>query len=391
MTYADFLAQTGQARADLPSPFVVDPKGAPTKYTKNEWYQLHRLYSQKAEAGAEQLGPGRIGKGMDARLSRMEAYYWHSLMTLVEAYAAGQNSFTFEIGYPQLVMPTASDTVPGATVNVPLVMRVKSSAQANYPERVWKMLKPFDCLGEARAQGGSISNSSQPFRITTRKGGFYHPRIVNLPAEAAPLWGLMWNTSVVAVVLKDRAGKIIAADVQPARLGNDVLAKMVYPDTIFFNPRYKLRIWPEGVKLNGRPWNISGTKGWVYEFPFNLDRGELKRLHSAEAKMIPLILLGAAVETGRLMEQWEDIDKALAGVNIREAIKRIIAREGSSMSAGAQTAGAGPGGPGGGPGGPGGPGAMPGGPPGGMPGGPGAPGMPGPGGPPGGGAVPPPM
>jgi len=130
---------------------------------------------------------------------------------------------------------------------------------------------------------------------------------------------------------------------------------------------------------------VSGTKGWVYEFSFSLDRGRLRRVETAEAKFIPLILLGAAIETGRLVEQWGDIDKAMANVNIREAIKRIIAREGSSMSAGAQTAGAGPGGPGA-PGAPGGPGAMPGGP--GGPGAPGGPGMPGggPGMPPPGGA-----
>lgn len=378
MTYADFLAQAKLPRADLPQPFLVKQDGKPEKLTKNEWYQLHRLYSKSAEAGPEQLGPGRIGKGFDARLSRMEAYFWHAMMSVVEAYADGINSFRFEIGYPQMVMPAATNSVANATVNVPVVMRVKPSAQAYYGEKVWKRLRKFDCLGEARAQGGSISNSSTPFRVTTRKGGFYHPRVVNLPNEAGPVWTTLWSSTVIAVALKDKAGKIIDVGVQPARLGDDVLAKMVYPDTIFFNPRYKLLIWPEGVKLNGRPWGVSGSKGWVYEFSFNLDRGKLRRVETAEAKLIPVPMLVGTIDPSRLADQWGDVDKAIANIKVLDAVKRIISHGGAAAApAGGGGAPGGPGGPGAMPGGPGGPGA-PGGPPGGAPGMPpgGGPGMP---------------
>ena len=119
---------------------------------------------------------------------------------------------------------------------------------------------------------------------------------------------------------------------------------MVYPDTIFFNPRYKLLLWPEGVKLNGRPWKVAGTKGWAFEFSFNLDRGKVRRLHGAQAALVPV-------------------------------------RNAPQVGGGGGAPGGAPGGPGAMPGGPGMPGGepgMPGGPPGGGPPGapPGGPGMP---------------
>ncbi|MCE5240893.1 hypothetical protein LLH23_20715 [bacterium] len=378
MTYADFLAQTGQPRADIPQPFLVKQDGTPEKLTKNEWYQLHRLYVKAEDVTAEKLGPGRIGAGMDRYMGRVDAYMYHSAVAFVQAYLDGQDSFRFEIGYPKLNMNlSATGDANAVPVTVPVVMRVKPSAQSYYGEKVWRRLKKFDCLGEARATGNSITNSSAPFRIFTRKGGFYHPRTVNLPEGAAEIWSMLWSTSMVACVLKDRAGKIITGDVRPANLNGDILAKMIYPDTIFFSPRYKLRIWPEGVGLNGRPWKVSGTKGWVYEFSFNLDRGEIRRIHTAEARFISPLLLGLAIAQGQIIEKWEDLDSIQAGIDLKKFIRQTVERE-RGGGGGAAPAGGAPGGA------PGGPGPMPGGPEGGPPGG--AP----PGGPPGGPAGAPP-
>jgi len=379
MTYAEFLAQTGLPRADIPQPLLVKEDGTPAKYTKNAWHQLQRLYQTTGVAvREEELKPGRFGKGMDAKLSRMEAYYWHAMMAVAEAYAEGvRGNFRFEIGYPQMSTPNPGLTLSSVSVRVPVVMRVKPAAQSKYPERVFRRLKKFDCLGEARSSAGSLSNTSAPFYVMTQKGGYYQPQIVHLPQEANLLWTGLWGATMIAVALKDRAGQIIEVQMQPAGFGPDILAKMIYPDTIFFNPRYKLLVWPEGAGLSGKPWKVSGTKGWAYEFTFNLNRSQLRRLHSAEAKLIPVALIGAAYETGRVAREWKDLDKVIAQADIRQAARQYIERGGQVPSALAGGGGA-PGGPGAaGPG----PGAMPG-----MPG----PGMPGePGMAPGGPAMPP--
>jgi hypothetical protein len=367
MDYASFLAQTGQPRAEIPQAFLVSEDGTPAKHTKNEWHQLYRLYSGAAEVSAEELGPGRIGAGMDRYMTRIEGYMYHSGIAFVQAYLDGQNSFTFEIGYPNLRPDVHSDLV-NAPVTVPVVMRVKPSASANYGERVWRRLKKFDSLGEARATGNAVTNTSAPFQIVTRKGGFYHPHVVNLPPDAAAIWTMLWSTSMVGCVLKDKAGKIITGDLQPAGLGGDILAKMIYPDTIFFNPRYKLLVWPEGVKLNGRPWKVDGTKGWAYEFSFTLNRGEIRRLHSAEAKFISPLYLGIAIAQGQIVERWDDLDKIKAEIDLKKAIRDLAARGASGAPAApAGGAGAPPGGPGAMPGPPGAPGGPP------PPGGPGMP------------------
>lgn len=375
MTYDEYLARTREPRADMPQAFVVEA-GKPAKHTKNEWHQLQRLYSKAAEAGPEEVAPGRIGRGMDKYITQVEGYQWHSAVALLQAYMDGMKSFKFEIGYPNMHLDVDADFGAGTLmvpVTLPVIMRVKPGVAAAYPEKVYRRLKKFDCLGEAREEGNIITNSTETFRIITQKGGYYHPRVINLPRETGGLWTMFWNMTAVVVALKDRAGKILSLDIQPSGLSGDVLAKIVYPDLVYFNPRYELLIWPEGVGLNGRPWHIAGTRGWVYEFGFSLPRSDIKRIHSAEAKFIslPLLGLGLTPSDRDVIQDWAKIEQIQSRKDARTALREFLAMGRKVTGGGAGGAGA----PGGG-----GPGAMPGGP--GGPGGPGMPGAPGAAGPP---------
>lgn len=378
-TYPEHLARTGPSDAQLPPQYLFNQDGTPKRATPNTWFQLQRIYRPQSDEGIGKATdePGRIGGGMDNYLQRWDAYDYHSNVALVQAHVDGVNSFKFEIGYPQLNVdsPGASASIP---VRLPVVMRVKPSAQANYPEKVYKRLKKFDTLGQARAQGNTITNSQEPFRIITRKGGYYHPRTIHLSRGSTALWSTLWGGTVVAAVLKDKNGRVIALEAQPANIGGDPFAKMVYPDTIYFNPRYKLLIWPEGRKLNGQCWKVDGTKGWAYEFTFNLSRNELRRVHTAEAKFIsPMVLgmalLGGDLEGGTIETFWDQIDMCDLSMSVEDLVKLILTPEGqaqamsrvqsfigSSVSAGGAQAGpgAGPGMEGAGPAGPG-PGGMP--------------------------------
>lgn len=287
MTYAEYLAQSGQPRADIPQAFVVKDDGTPAKLTRNEWFQLHRLYSGR---GADEVtGPpeGRVGKQLLGMLEPWAAAKISQGRALVSAYEAGLNSFTFEVGFPiHAGMTFDASTASVTEVNniiIPVIMRVKPSASRNYPEIVWNKLKKFNNRGFGRDTGTSVAVTSVPFQIITQKGGFYHPRVIQLDPEMPAAWEALWASNEVELKLFDRNGEMIASARQPAGHTGGILAKMVYPDRIFFQPRYKLVIPPEGRKFGGGKWHISGTKGWAYAFTFNLTAAQARRLHSAVA------------------------------------------------------------------------------------------------------------
>jgi hypothetical protein len=178
------------------------------------------------------------------------------------------------------------------------------------------------------------------------------------------------------VALLDRNGSVIATATQPAGLGGGILAKMSYPDKIYFNPRYKLVLWPEGRKIDGSCWNVAGTKGWAYEFSFTgLSRDELARLHSARATIFSPLLMEVPFDQIAASEGWGRVEEELRDLD-RSRLLQSGPLAGMSTPAAGGAGAPGAGGPGMGPMmGPGEPGM--GGPPG-MPGGPGpgGPGMP---------------
>lgn len=391
MTYAEFLAQTGLPRADIPQPLLVKEDGTPAKYTKNAWHQLQRLYQTTGVAvREEEMKPGRFGKGMDAKLSRMEAYYWHVMKAIIESYIdALREAFYFEVGYPQMKPPplfsqrTQSSApqktlFPMSTVIVPVVMRVKPNAQAKYPELVYRRLKKFDCLGQAHINNDVVQNTSAPFYIVTQQGGYYHPRIVHLPNEANHLWNVLWKNTVIGLGLTDPDGKFlryntadtnlyienISTDVipekklvpgimtydtpgggklmipaqvpqivgyhiitnitAPEKLRDNIFAAMVYPNIIYYRPRYRLVLWEEGRNLHGKTWKVSGTKGWIYEFEFNLERSELKRLHGVKVHLIPNFIIQSK-EDFELYLNWKE--KEAKNELIRRLAKKLIYEE----------------------------------------------------------------
>jgi hypothetical protein len=349
VTYDQFLAQTGEKRANLPAGFLRKSDRTPQKYTKNEWHQLQRLYSGRGLEVADK--PGRIGKQLVKVGDDADAYTYHALKAVAQTYMRGVDSFTFEVGYPQIEFPSLGLlSGPGAraTVRVPVVMRVKPRAQRTYPDYVARSLRRFDCLGVATPQGTGVRSSSEPFQVVTYKGGVYHPNVINLPAQSSLLWGALWASHGIGLTLYDRKGETIDFGFLPAGQTGGILAKMICPDVIYFNPRYKLVMWPEGRTQSGAPWNVSGTRGWVYEFTFNLAREDVRRIQRAKAALVPALALGLASDAGAIRAKWNTLAQDLAKVDIDDLIQRST----GSSSGGAAARAGGPGG--GGPGGPGG-------------------------------------
>lgn len=356
VTYDQWLAQTGTKRAALPQAFLIDDTTKlPAKHTPNEWFQLQRIYGAR---GTEAKGPveGRVGKRLMAMLEPWPAAAVCQAKALIEAYKAGLHSFTFEIGAPtggkiDWELTTAAVTKVNQ-IQIPVVMHVRPSAQKSYGELVYRKLKAFDCWGLGEQHGNEIVNTSAPFSIITYKGGFWQPRVLRLEPEMGAIWGALWSANQVKLTLYDRQHKEIISATQSAGHSGGILGDMLYPNKIYYSPRYKLLLPPEGYKFGGGKWHVDGTKGWLYVFSFDLPAADAKRIDSAKAEYIgvkdPMSLaqgpLGAARSAG-----------ATAGATA----------PGGAGGPGMPGMPGGPGAPGAPPGGPGG---MPGPPPGGMPG-----------------------
>jgi hypothetical protein len=339
MTYDEFIAKTGEARAAIPAPFLRKTDGAPEKFTRNEWSQFQRLYGGAGKA-VDEAAPGRIGKGLVKAGEDADAYHYHALKAMAQAYLHGLNNFTFEVGYPQIDFGTfgiIGGSGGNVTVRVPVVMRVKQGAASSYPEYVYRTLRKFDCLGMAIPQGNGVGNTSEPFYVHTQKGGMWQPHAVNLPAQSGALWSAAWASHAVGLALYDPNGQIIDLSLQPAGQSGGILAKMLNPDVIYFSPRYKLLLWPEGRTQSGARWNVSGTRGWAYEFSFSMTRDQARRIHRAKAKLVPTLALGVGMDAGALRDRWDKLSTELSNIKIDDVIQR-----GGGGSA------AGPGGPGGG-------------------------------------------
>jgi hypothetical protein len=354
ITYDQWLMQTGNKRAAIPQAFLIDETATPpvtAKHTPNEWFQLQRVYAAR---GAEE-GPveGRVGKAVMRWFEPWAAVKVTQATALVSAYEAGLRSFSFEVGFPVSAGMTFDPSTASVTqvnnIIIPVIMRVRPSAQKSYGELVYRKLKKFDCYGHGRDTGSDVVNTSAPFSIVTYKGGYWQPRVLNLEPEMGPIWDNLWSGNQVRLTLLDRQNKTIATAQQPAGHNGSILGKMLYPDKIYYSPRYKLVLPPEGRKFGGGKWHIAGTKGQVYAFSFSMPVADARRINSAKVEY---------VGTPNALD--------LARGRLSTATMPAPPSAGASAGGGGAAGGA-PGGPEG-PGGPGGPG------PGGMPpGGPGGP------------------
>ena len=361
VTYDQWLAQTGNKRAALPAPFLIDDQTKqPAKLTPNEWFQLQRIYGER---GAEVKGPvpGRVGTAMMKWFDPWAATKVTEAKALIAAYTAGLKSFTFEVGFPVSAGMTFDPSTASVTqvnnIIIPVIMRVRPSAQKRYGELVYQKLKRFDCWGHGRDTGSSVVNSSAAFSIVTARGGFWQPRVLRLEPEMGAIWGALWSANQIKLTLYDRQNKEIASATQSAGHGAGILGDILYPNKIYYSPRYKMLIPPEGRKFGGGKWQISGTKGWVYAFSFSMPAGDARRIDHARV-------------------QYVGVKNPMDLARGHLASATMPAPPSAGGSSGGAAAGAGAPGEAGGPGAPGGPGAMPGAPPGmAPPGGP-APGAP---------------
>lgn len=280
MTYDEFVAKSGYQRAAMPEVFLTDEEtGEPRKYTQNQWAQLQRVYAGRREGEAAAPVAGTPGYQLSVRLNREMGVKQKELDAINWLYQVGLDSFSFEIGYPQVQHANVRPGAASIPVEVGVIMKVKPGIDQRYPSLVYKKLKPFDNYGLDR----------EVFRIVDYEGGMWNPKEVSLWNGAVAEWNRLWSANVVQLTLYDVEGRRLVTGTQPAGHTGGICAKLVYPDDLNYAPMHETIIPPRDHSFEGGHLNLDYKKGWYYNFSFTIPMAQLASLDRAEA-----VLIGAA-------------------------------------------------------------------------------------------------
>ncbi|MGD9498332.1 MAG: hypothetical protein AB7Y46_18715 [Armatimonadota bacterium] len=308
-SYDEFLAETGEPRAAIPDVFLFDEEtGEPRKYTETQWRQLQRIYAGRRAVEEGVPTAGKPGYGLATRITREIAVKEKELEAVRHLYNVGLESFTFEIGYPQVEHSAIQPGMTTVPIQIGVIMKVKPGIAQRYPSLVYRKLKPFDNYGRDR----------QLFRIVDYEGGIWNPKEVWLWNGAVNEWNSLWSSNQVRLTLYDVSGREIVEGAQSAGHTGGICAQLVHPDTLNYAPMHETIIPPRDHSFEGGHLNLDYKKGWYYSFSFNIPLAQLSALDRAEA-----VLIGAGgVEGSRGATQPLPVAaESLAGVSSRGALQ----------------------------------------------------------------------
>ncbi len=297
MTYGEFLAQEGQAPVAIPDVYLYQEDGTPKQCTRNEWYQLARVYVD-APVQIQQPLVGTPGGRLWQDVYAEAAVKHNEVNALWGRWCDALTNFTFEVGYPRigpqllqydwkrksLRNPDGTiawrrweATLPDQfTIVVPVVMHVKPGCQQNYGRKFYNAMKRFDNRGHGRS----------PFKFMTYEGSAYYPHTLYLADEAIRVWSDLWSKVQLQLRLFDPRNEEIVRAAQGSGLSPEIFTQMVHPPTIYYQPRYRLLLPGEDDRFDGSRLNLEGQEGWYYEFEFRLTREQLKAVDAARARLI---------------------------------------------------------------------------------------------------------
>lgn len=297
MTYGEFLAREGQAPVPLPEVYLIENDGTPKRLTRNGWYQLAKVYTDRPVV-VETTMVGTPGGRFWNQVYLEAAVKHNEINAIWDRWTDALTNFWFEVGYPRigpqlltydwqrkgLRNPDGTvrwhrweATLPESfTITVPVVMRVKDGCQRNYGRKFYNAMRKFDNKGHGRS----------PFMFMTFDGGHYQPHTFYLADETIQAWNALWQGVDVQLRLFDPRREEIVRASQASGLTPAVFTQMVHPPVIYYEPRYRLLMPREDDTFHGGRLNLDGKEGWYYEFEFTLSRDQLRALDDAKARLV---------------------------------------------------------------------------------------------------------
>lgn len=325
MTYPEYLQRRGLNPLPVPEGLLREPDGTPKKRTDAAWAQLESVYAGVRRP--EELGPpkpGRVGGALWRQAQEQLAVTKKEMMAVLRAATAAAGGFTFEIGYPQYDPRAVTES--GVTVRVGVLMHVKPSLQKSYGATIYRLLKPFDNYGVDRV----------PFTFVTYQGGYFHPHTFTLRPESVNLWNTLWSTGAsVVLALRDSNGQLIEAGITNAGFSGNAPTLIAYPPEVRRTPYFDYLMPNADRTFDGRRMGLDFSRGWYYEFTFNLSMDELRRIDKASATVLmpPYSVLAEAVSGAKTLDQiLPDVQRELMSWMDEKA--RQLGAQGAPAAAG---------------------------------------------------------
>jgi len=332
MTYPEYLQRRGLNPLPVPEALLREPDGTPKKRTDAAWAQLESVYAGMRRA--EELGPpkpGRVGGVLWQQAQEQLAVTKKELMAVLRAATAAADGFTFEVGYPQYDPRAVTES--GVTVRVGVLMHVKPSLQKSYGATIYRLLKPFDNYGVDRV----------PFTFVTYQGGYFHPHTFTLRPESVALWNTLWSSGAsVVLALRDRNGGLVDAAITSAGFNGNAPTLIAYPPEVRRTPYFDYLMPNADRTFDGQRMGLDFSRGWYYEFTFNLSMDDLRRIDKASAAVLmpPYSVLSEAVSGAKTLDQiLPDVQRTLTSW-MEEKARQFGARGGVAVPSAGAAAGA---------------------------------------------------
>ncbi|MCD6352311.1 MAG: hypothetical protein J7M26_09355, partial [Armatimonadetes bacterium] len=361
MTYDDFVRETGVKRASIPQVYLKDDEGNEIKRTRNEWWELHRIYAAALEVSAVQGSPG--GK-IEAAIRREYAAKENEVEMIRRVYESCRDLFSFEMSAP---VPAGGDSAHASgSFRCLIAMRVKTKNLRRLLKTMEREFAPYSHYGYVPGQG------RQAFRFVTYEHGVWKPKYFWLSNEALDEWDRLWGANTLRVRAYGTDGTVLAESTLNLGHSGTTPFDLLYPPdlkpTVLANEPWVFDLDFAGLRKGfdgGRGINWNNSLGWLYLWTVSGPTEQLSRVDAAE---VAFIEAEGQIGSRRVFGSLRKKGAQLAAV-APEAPPLSSRLEGpSALSAatsllgggGAPAGGAGAGGPGGMMGGPMGPGGMPG-------------------------------
>ncbi|MGD9518705.1 MAG: hypothetical protein AB7W28_04250 [Armatimonadota bacterium] len=285
MTYDEFLASAGVPRANIPDVYLKDKEGAPSKRTRNAWWELHRIYSPEIEMAAEKV-KGTPGRNLEATMLRGVAAKENEVEMVRKVYNSCLDLFSFEMSGP-CPREGAYPLGDSGGFDCFVAVRVKSN-------NVRRLLKSIETNFARFSHHGYFPGlGRRAYRLVTYERGVWQPKFYWLSNEALSEWDRLWSAGQLRLRAYGADGTVLAECFLSLGHNGSTPGDLLYPPDLvpdlLKREQWALNLDYVGAKrgFDGGPgikW--SNPLGWLYVWGVSGPMSNLSQVDAAEVAFV---------------------------------------------------------------------------------------------------------
>lgn len=284
MTYDQFIAETGEARAGIPGVYLKDDEGKDIKRTRNSWWQLHRIYAAELAVAGERP-KGTPGGSLEADVLKEYAAKDNEVAMVRRVYKSCQDLFSFEMSAP--VANGGDSAHSNGSFGCAVVMRVKQNNVRRLLKTIEKEFSRFSHYGMRPGEG------RRAYKLVTYERGVWRPKFYWLSDEALNEWDRLWRSHQLRVRAYGTDGEVLAEASLNLGHSGATPGELLYPPDIktglIAQEQWLLDVQRLGARrgFDGGPginWNV--PHGWIYAWTVSGPTADLSRVDAAEAAFV---------------------------------------------------------------------------------------------------------